>query len=173
MNINCHRQWEVIMNIYQMAMEMEHDGKALYQDLSAKTANPGIKGVLDELGRMEENHYHVFEAMAAHNFPVGVQELSMASVGTVFKEMPEYFELESDIQTEVQLYRKALDIERKSEGEYTRLASLAESEAEKKQIMAIAGEEHKHIKVLEQIIEFIQAPAEHTVNAEFSNDGDY
>ena len=161
------------MDIYKIAMEMGKDSQSLYQDLSNKAPNSSIQGALKELIIMQEHHYQNFKDMAEDSAPVDIKGLTVCTISALLKDIPEYFELEANYTDELMLYTNALSIERASEAVYAKFAAGATNEKVKAQILSIVEEEHRHVEALEQVIDFIQAPAQHPVNAEFNVSEDY
>ena len=47
----------------EMAMEIEKNGEAFYNAVSAKSADPKMKVLFEDLAVQERGHYHVFQKM--------------------------------------------------------------------------------------------------------------
>ena len=70
-------------------------------------------------------------------------------------------------------YRKAQDIEKKSEDFYRTKAKVAKSDEQKSVLLKIADEENKHFHLLDNIIDFVQRPKRWLENAEWNNLEEY
>jgi rubrerythrin len=75
--------------------------------------------------------------------------------------------------SEVELYRKALELERKSWELYGSAADQASSPAEKLLFERIAVEERRHYRIVEGIIDFVSRPEQWLENAEWHHLEDY
>jgi len=76
-------------------------------------------------------------------------------------------ELSSINYSQTELYKKAQDIEKKSEDFYLNKAKEVEDMSQKGILLKIAGEENNHYLILENIINFISRPDEWLENAEW------
>jgi hypothetical protein len=75
--------------------------------------------------------------------------------------------------SQADLYRKALDIEKKSIDFYTEKSKVVKDVKQKQLLLKIANEEKSHYKVMENIIEFITMPDRWVENAEFNIGEEY
>ncbi|MHC4941877.1 MAG: ferritin family protein [Planctomycetota bacterium] len=73
----------------------------------------------------------------------------------------------------VDAYRKALEVELKSEAFYKEKAEEVEEAYAKELFLKIAAEEKKHAHLLEHIIDFITKPDTWLESAEFRNIEDF
>ena len=154
------------MNIYDYAMEMEKDGEAYYRELARKTANKGLKNILSMLADAEVAHYELFRKMR-ENQDVAVAESDIIdNVKNVFARMKEEGSSGSDV-TEVDLYRKAQELEEKSRDFYLGKAAEAAVAEQKKILLDIAEEEKRHYRILENIIDFVSRPEQWLEDAEW------
>jgi len=154
------------MNIYDYAMQMERDGERYYRNLAGKTENPGLRNILGMLADAEIAHYHFFldmrENAAVH---VGKTKI-LENVKNVFQEMKEKSSAGADA-SQADLYRKALEIEKKSRDFYLEKADEVEDESQSTAFRKIAAEEQKHFRILESIIDFISRPEQWLEDAEW------
>ncbi|KKL92192.1 hypothetical protein LCGC14_1887170, partial [marine sediment metagenome] len=80
------------------------------------------------------------------------------------KDSGEEFDVEI---SQIDLYKKAQDIEEKSRDFYLEKASQVEEEYQKDIFLRLANEEKKHYFLLDNIIEFVSKPEQWLENAEF------
>ncbi len=160
------------MNIYQTAMQMEKEGKAMYKHMLTKAENKGERSILNMLIRMEENHYEIFEAMEEKHHPVNVKKLSISLIDQTLLDMKQHKEQMAFGIGGMGIYEQAINLEKTSESRYRHLADEAASKDERHQFLEIAEEEHKHLGALRSIVDFIKAPEHYPAFAEFSQPDD-
>ncbi len=159
------------MDIYEYAMEMERDGEDLYRRLEAKTPNKGLKSIFAMLADAEVRHCKLFHNMQKHDEVHMTETPILNSVKNIFVQMGEKKEIEVDI-SDIELYRKAQEIEQKSRDFY--LQKSAEVEKSQKEVfLKIADEEKRHYFILEKIIDFVNRPAYWLENPEWYHMEDY
>jgi len=163
---------KVAMDIFQYAMQMEKDGEGYYRQLADQTGNTGVKTILKMLADEEAKHYNTIEEMKTEK-PQMAQTTILADAKNVFaqiKESNEKFDFDTN---EIELYKKAQDIEKKSEDFYIEKANEAKEEYQKEIFLKLAEEEKKHYFLLENIIQFVSRPETWLENAEFNHLEEY
>jgi rubrerythrin len=159
------------MDIYEYAMEMERDGENFYRELAAKTPNKGLATVLSMLADAEVKHRKLFENMKRNDRVHVAETPILDDVKNIFIQMREKKQTEANV-SEIELYRKAQEIERKTRDFYTEKSR--EVDASQKEIfLKIADEEKRHYLVLEKIIDFVERPAYWLENPEWYHLEDY
>jgi len=158
------------MNIYEFAMQMERDGETFYRELAAQSST-GVKRILTMLAEDEVKHYGVVRDMAQEAIPEMTESSVLADARNVFAGMKgTALNLEGE---QVELYRKAQDIERRSQAFYEEKAQQVSVLAHKTLLLKIAEEEKRHYYLLDGIIEFLNRPHVWMENAEFNHLEDY
>jgi rubrerythrin len=159
------------MDIYEYAMEMERDGENFYRELARKTPNKGLQSILAMLADAEVKHWKLFENMKRHD-KVHVKEMPILdNVKNIFIQMKEQKQTEVNV-SEIEMYRKAQEIERKSRDFY--IEKSAEVDASQKGVfLKIADEEKRHYFILGKIIDFVNRPAYWLENPEWYHLEDY
>ena len=153
------------MDIYEYAMQMEKDGEDYYRELSRKTANVGLQNILTMLADAEVKHYNVFQGMKKNEGIPDTDTEILSNVKNIFIRMREEEQTGVD-SSQVELYRKAQEIEKKTRDFY--LEKADEVKASQKAIfIKIAGEEKKHYLILENIIDFVSCPETWLENPEW------
>jgi len=147
------------MNIYEYAMKMEKDGEKYYRELAGNSRTEGIKSILTMLADEEVKHFNVIANLRKHaeNSP-SAKTTVLENAKNIFTEMKEakvdlHFE-----SSDLGAYRIALDIEDKSRKFYLDQAGKAEDEGEKQIFLRLAGEEQKHFRIMENLVEFVARP---------------
>src|SRR5208337_3301076 len=118
------------MDIFAYAMQMEKDGETYYRELAASTKNKGIKNILTMLADAEVIHYNIFQTMKRHEQIPETGSKSLEGIKNVFARLKEDGPSGVD-STQVVLYRKAQDIEKKTRDFYLERAEESKDEVEK------------------------------------------
>jgi rubrerythrin len=154
------------MDIYEFAMKMEKDGEAFYRELVDMTDNKGLKSILGMLADAEVRHFNLFRNMKQHAQigPLSIEALLY--VKNIFEIMKEQrgFKIGS---SEMELYRKAQDIEQKSREFYLKEASEVSDPSQKDAFAKIANEEQRHFMILEEIMNMVDRPQAWLENPEW------
>ena len=104
---------------------------------------------------------------------VGTETPVLANAKAVFEKMRSAAE-KFDIRiSEVDLYRKACDIETESKKYYLQKAQEAEDAGQKNIFERLAEEENKHLVLVQGICDFVAKPETYLENAEFSHFANY
>lgn len=168
-----HFKTEEIMNIFDQAMEIEKEGETLYRQFALEAPDKGMKNIFTWLADQELKHYDIFRYLKACK-PASVAESPVLSrIKDIFEEWKEKTPCLEIKTTQADLYRKALEVEKKSISVYEKYAAAA-NEEQKGIFLKIASEEKGHKRIMENIIEFVTKPEAWAENAEFSHlDEDY
>ena len=162
------------MNLFDFAMEMEEDGKAYYEKLALQTSHPGLQTIFRYLARDEQKHFEVFRALKASGGSPDMQDSDIiATAKNVFEDLPGQEETLKSLEDDLAAYRHAMKLESDSFRLYEDAAGKEPNPATRKLLMRIAGEEHKHFTVLENLYQFFNAPNPYLAWGEFSNLGEF
>ncbi len=155
-----------MINIFEYAMQMEKDGEDYYRQLVQQTANKGMRTILTMLADEEVKHYNAIEKMKTEKPQIAETKIltDAKNVFVQIKESGESFDVGNQ-QTE--LYKKALDLEKKSRDFYLEKANEVEEKYQEEVFLKLADEEKKHYFLLENIVEFVSRPETWLENAEF------
>ena len=161
------------MNVFDFAINMEKEGELYYRELAEKTSEEGLQRILNMMADDEVKHRQTFEKMKNKKNPDVIKTQILKDAKNVFSQMKaDTIDLAPDIE-QLDLYKKAKEIELKSENFYRHEASLLGNEREKECLLKIAEEEKKHYHLLLNIIEFISRPQQWIENAEFYHLDEY
>jgi rubrerythrin len=162
------------MNIYKYAMKMEKGGENYYRELANKTEDIGLQNILKMLADEEVRHYNIIEQMMKSKASAELAETGiLKKVKNIFikikgKNLVFNFDL-----PQINFYRKAQEIEEKSYKFYIEMSDKVEIESQRKVFLKLAGEEKKHMFLLENLVEFVSRPETWIENAEFNHLDDY
>jgi rubrerythrin len=159
------------MNIFEYAMKLEKDGEKYYRELADKINSPGIKNILIMLADDEVKHYNIFKNMSEKTEP-SMQETEVLKKSRNILTKMQGKEIEPNIG-EKEMYRKAQDLEKKTQDFYEKKSSEVHDAAQKKLFLKIAEEEKRHYFLLENIINFVSRPETWLEDAEFNHLEEY
>ena len=158
------------MNVYDFAMEMEDSGKAYYENLASAASLPGLKTIFTRLAEDEQQHFEIFRNLKQGNKAQQVPESALLDVAkNVFMLLPRGEQGLKNVSGALAAYRHAMKLEADSFRFYEDAAAKENDGEVKNLLLKIAGEEHKHYNVLENLYNFVNAPNQHMVWGEFSN----
>jgi rubrerythrin len=162
------------MNIFDFAMTMEKDGESYYRELAKKCNDKeGLRKILNMLADDEVKHYQTLEKMKNMETADIEETQILKNVKNIFVQLKEErAEIKTDI-SQLDLYKKAQEIEKKSEDFYLQKVEELENEKHKQILLKIADEEKKHYYLLQNIIEFVSRPQKWIENAEFHHLEEY
>ncbi|MEW6015505.1 MAG: ferritin family protein [Candidatus Zixiibacteriota bacterium] len=162
-----------MMDIFEFAMKMEQDGQAFYEKMAGQSANAALKNILQDLAHDEVKHYNIFKRFRDGDFSAASEMQSSSKVFQRAKNVFESIAAKKDFKEfptdVVAAWKKAQEIEKKSEDFYREKAASAENEKARKTIMLIADEEHKHWALIENVLQFLERPKQWLEDAEWNN----
>ena len=156
------------MDILDFAMQMEKDGKRLYQDVAARCGDKGIRSICNLLADAEQEHYDLLRSMKKGTDPTTSLSDVLSGAKNIFQQMAEKGE-ELDIKaSQLDLYKKAEDIERRAAAFYRDKAKEVKAKDQATLLLTLAAEEEKHLRIVGNIIEFVSRPMQYLENSEWS-----
>jgi rubrerythrin len=154
------------MNIFDFAMEKEKYSEDYYRQLAAKSGDKGLAKIFSMLADEEVKHKKIVSDMKKDIAPDLAETKVLSDAKDVFAKMRESAQSLNFNISQVELYRKALNIEKQSRDFYLEKADEVE-ETHKEIFLKLAEEEKKHYFLLENIIDFVSRPETWLENAEF------
>jgi rubrerythrin len=155
------------MNVFEFAMEKERLSEEYYRKLAEKAPAKGLISIFTMLADEEHGHLEVVSKMKEET-PVEVAEtILLTNAKTIFAKMRQSREKFRFGDSQIDLYKKAQEIERDSRSFYRQKANESEDPRHKAIFNTLAEEENKHYFLLENIIEFVSRPQTWLENAEF------
>ena len=158
------------MNVFDFAMEMEDAGKAYYESLAESASLPGLKTIFTRLAEDEAKHYRIFRDLKAGGKTPDLPASNILdTVQNVFTQLPRDAGALQEVSGVLPAYKHAMKLEADSFRLYEDAAGKETDAGLKDLLLKIAVEEHKHFNILENLFQFVNAPNQHLVWAEFSN----
>jgi len=161
------------MDIFEFAINMEADGEAYYRELAEKANDSGLATILSMLADQERRHGQILRRMRDETdaeIPAAGILNDAKNVFVAMKEADNQFNFHI---SQIDLYKKAQEIERKSEHFYIEKAEEVEVPAQREIFNKLAAEEKEHCFLLDNIIEFVSRPQSWLENAEWNHLEEY
>ncbi len=155
------------MNVYEYAMKVEKDGEEYYRELASNSDNTGLKKIFNMLADEEVKHYHIFKSMMKNDMDKLENLKLLTDTKTIFETLSNEKNSVNFDLNQIQYYKDAVEKEDNSYEFYSNEAKKSDNEKEKNIFLKIADEEVKHKKVLEEIVSFVEEPANWVESAEF------
>jgi rubrerythrin len=158
------------MNLFDFAMKMEADGKAYYEKLARQSSLAGLRTIFTRLAEDEQKHYEIFQALlTSGKAPTMPESTALADARNIFTECLKDAAAVTPGKDELAAYRQAMKLEADSFRLYEDAAAKEAVPGVRSLLLKIAGEEHKHFNILENIFHFVNAPNQYLAWGEFSN----
>ncbi|PLY07587.1 MAG: rubrerythrin [Arcobacter sp.] len=155
------------MNVYEYAMKVEKEGEAYYREMAAAATNSGLKRIFTMLADEEVKHYNVFKNMMKKE-DMDLKDLDLITdTKTIFQTLADEKDNVTFDADQVQFYKDAITREKDSHDFYAEKAEELDNEKQKKIFLHVAKEEIKHRQILEEIVTFLEEPADCVASAEF------
>ncbi len=161
------------MDIFEYALQMEKEAETYYNRLAGDTDNEGLKTIFNMLAAEEVKHYKAIKEMKM-KLPQKISDTNvLAEAKAVFEQMSKSDKKYYLLVNQIDLYKKAQDIEKKSEDFYLQKAGEVKDPCQQGILEKLAKEENKHYFLLQNIIDFVSRPETWLENAEWNHLDDY
>ena len=161
------------MDIFEFAMQKEKLSEDYYRQLAAQTDNTGLKSIFNMLADEEAHHFSIVQQMRS-KIPGKLSKTDVLSdAKEVFARMREGTRKFDFDAGQIEIYKKAQDIEQESRQFYLEKADEVEDPSQKGVFRKLAEEEKKHYFLLDNIIDFVSRPETWLENAEFCHLEEY
>ena len=161
------------MDIFRFAMEKEKLSEDYYRKLAEKTNNKGLRNICLMLAEEEARHYMIVQQMSIKTKIKVSESTILDNARKVFDKIRGSAEKFNFDISEVELYKKARDIETESRKFYLEKSEQVEDSGQKDILKRLAGEEQKHFILLDKICVFVERPEWFLENAEMYRFDDY
>lgn len=155
-----------MMNFYEFAFQMEKDGEQFYRDLAAGAANKGFGTIFNLLADDEVAHQKIFSCLQS-DLPLTKNTADPIASQNVFAQLKKENAMADLDSSQLHLYQKALDVEKKSQELYLQEAAKVTEPEVKKILEQLAAEEEQHYFLLHNIVELMLHPQNWVENGEF------
>jgi rubrerythrin len=152
---------------------MEKEAREYYENLATTVTVPELKNLFSLLAASEQEHHDALVMMKESIDPKKARFSALEEAACVFKPLLAKPELIAELKDDPDVYRHALKKEEEEVRYYEDLAVKAEDEATRGVLLMIAGEERKHLNIVENIYSFVESPKTFLAWGEFSNLQEY
>jgi len=161
------------MNIFEYALEKEKQSQQYYKDLAEKCNNEGLNYILNMLSEEEGLHIIIIQKMQGEHPEIPQKSALLENARKTFEKMKDSKETFDFNISQVELYKKAREMEKSALEHYIGKINELKDETQKKIFQKLANEEQRHYNLLGNIIEFITRPQSWLENAEFHHIDEY
>lgn len=161
------------MNIFDFAIEKEKQSRKIYLELAEKSPSKGLTNIFTMLADEENKHLDIVNSLKTE-VPKRVTGTDViGDARQVFEKMQagkEQFDLNTG---ELEIYKKARQVELDSKKYYIEKAEGAEDDGIANVLTKLAKEEDKHYRLIDAIIEMVSRPRQWLENAEWYHIEEY
>jgi len=163
------------MNIYDFAIDFEIENREFYEECAANTSQEDLKKVFLELAGEEKKHENIVRQLKENKEVDEVEAGILPKAKEAFAKISENMPTGDSVMAEeqVDVYKKAINLETKSYEFYKERAAEADSELVKNTFNRLAEEEKKHERIIGNIIELVNRPNTWLEDAEWYHLEDY
>ncbi|HEY5556869.1 ferritin family protein [Acetobacterium sp.] len=151
------------MNNLEFAINMEHDGEKFYKKQAEKNKDNSLNTVFLLLEEDEAHHARILQ----NKFNELTDSNTLSQVNNVFKESKGFISEFEKIPNQLDAYKFALEIERKSIDLYKSFLSESTDDQSKELFEFLIKQEKDHYTIFEELILLVERPEEWVENAEF------
>lgn len=160
------------MNVFDFAIKMEEDGRRLYEKLAQEADEPELRAIFTLLAEEERKHREVFTAMKNGEDPMMADSAVLDNARSAFQKL-----LEKDpadiLSNDPDGYHHSIEAEEAYINTYEEMARKEKNAHAARLLLQIAEEEKAHLRIMENIFDFVESPRSFLVSGEFANLAEY
>lgn len=165
--IKLQKKRSVSMDALELALSLELDLEKYYKEQAEKNKNNSLNIVFTMLAKEEEKHADILLGKAdLFTMPITEGDILVES-RKLFGQLKDFKSDISDLPSQLDSYRLALDMEHKSLDFYHGLKDNAQDENAKKTYSYLIKQEEIHCVLLEELVKLTTRPEEWVESAEF------
>lgn len=157
------------MNIFDCAIKMEQEARMMFEKLAADATVPELKNLFTLLAESEQEHHDALVELKGSSNLLKVQFKDLQDAACLFKPLLAKRDLMAELIEQPDAYLHIVKAEENGVRFYEDLAAQTEDEKARKILLMIAGEERKHLSIVQNIYSFVESPKNFLVSPEFSN----
>lgn len=157
------------MNVFDFALKMEEDGKLFYEKLAAGTNVTELKTIFSMLAAAEDEHRGAIMAMKKNIAPGNADSKLLEKTQNVFQGLMKGTYDREMLKGDPDGYRHAIKVAMAGIKLYEDMAEQESNPATAHILHLLADEERKHLEIMENIYDFVEAPKDFLAWGEFSN----
>jgi rubrerythrin len=157
------------MNVFDCAIKIEEEVQQYYQRLEAESILPEMKHLFSMLAASEEEHRNSLIRLKGILAADQAQLDSLNGTVCSFRPLLTERELLEETEDDPDLYKFSMREEEQEIRFYEELAEKTSNPATRSCLLMLAQEERRHLSVVENIYDFVEAPRTFLAWGEFSN----
>lgn len=164
------------MDIYEFAINFEIENRKLYEKFAEESGNENLRGVFLGLAEDEKRHENIIRQLREKKKIDEVDSDILSTAKEAFESISkDLTDKEDNVlpEQQVDVYKKAKEIEVDSYKFYTDKAYKAELPEAKQVFKRLAEEEKKHERIIDTVIKMVNRPNTWLEDAEWNHLEDY
>ena len=160
-------------NVYEFAVEFEREHKDFYEEMIESTNNDTLKHVFKKLVEQEKKHEKIVKQLQNEEKVEHVESSILPNAKEAFEKIASNLPSSVLPDDQVELYKKAKEMEERTYHFYKEKAEQADLEQVKKVFEKLAKEEKKHENIMNNLVDFVNKPNTWLDDAEWYHIEDY
>ena len=161
------------MNNFEFAIKMEFDGEKYYKEQAELNKDNALSSIFQFLAKDEEHHAKTLQnKMNELAYELKDNE-TLIKYRNVFSGIEDLKREMKKNAIQLDSYKMAVEMEKRSIDLYERLLSEATDNKSKELFEFLVEQEEHHLEILEELVILISRPEEWVESAEFGNRKDY
>lgn len=160
-------------NVFKFALDFEREQKNFYREQGQNSSNDSLKKVFNDLADEEEKHVQIVKKLAEDEKVEHVESDILPRAKDAFEKIAVNNSSEVVPTEQVDLYKKALEMETNSYNFYQEKAEEVEKIFVQKAFKRLAKEEKKHETIMRNLVELVNRPNTWLDDAEWYHLEDY
>jgi rubrerythrin len=158
------------MTVTGFAQEIDRSGRCFYEEMAMRAQHPGVARIFRTLAAEEAELLRRHQTLPMETD--GCEGETLDRRMNVFEEMRQR-EDQLHVDSDIAAYRLAMEAEQELLREYRRAARNEKHPAAKAVLTRIIKDEVMHLREIESLYDFVNAPNHYLAWGEFSNLGEY
>ena len=154
------------MDILEFAIKMELDGEKYYNEQAAINQDNSLNIIFLTLAKDEKNHAKIL-TRKSKGLSFELNEPVHTAIKNVFNGKVDFKSEIIQKPHQLDIYRMALEMERKSIELYEKLFSAETNDKSKELFQYLGGQEKNHFAIIEELVLLVNRPNEWVEAAEF------
>ena len=156
------------MNIFELARNQEKQAEETYRKFAGLAITVGLKTIFTRLADAEKHHFEIIQKMEKAEKVKIMSSDILSYAQEAISKMKSGKEKFKTATSQTETYKAAQAQEAEAEKFYREHGEKSTDEHQRLVLLGLAKEEHQHCTILENIIDFINFPANHPEDAEFN-----
>jgi rubrerythrin len=162
------------MNPLEFAIQMETDGEQFYRRQADIYQGTVIAVIFGKLAEAEQKHAELIQGHLAGFTDIMPASQPLSSISHVFADMADFHRGAANLPDQLDAYRLAVGVEKRSIDLYTELLRSAPADSDDERMLEyLLLQETCHLALFDELSEMLRRPKEWTEAAEFGPREEY